>query len=97
VHRKKLKLAMALRGAQKHYRLVDIRRRHFNEPARLCGLGRDMDAIIDDVVERTPHVIDTVAAKLPRGFPAQVFDTITKGLRRAADELRALDGLKSHA
>lgn len=87
VHRTKLKLAMALRGAKKHYRLDDVRRRHFNETARRCGIGRDMNAIIDDVVDATPKVIARVEERLPRGFPARVFDTITKGLREGAAQI----------
>jgi serine/threonine-protein kinase HipA len=88
VHRKKLKLAMAMRGTQKHYRIVDIGRRHFDATARLCGLGRDMDAIIEDVVDRTPKVIEDVEARLPKGFPARVFETISAGLRRGAAEMQ---------
>ncbi len=88
VHRKKLKLAMAVRGTQKHYRIADIGRRHFNATARLCGLGKNMDAIIDDVVERTAIVIDEVGARLPKGFPTRVFETTTKGLRGGAEQLR---------
>jgi serine/threonine-protein kinase HipA len=84
VHAKKLKLAMSLRDTHKHYRLVDIDRRHFNATARLCGLGPDMNAIIDDIVEKTPRVIDDVGGRLPKGFPARVFETITKGLRKGA-------------
>jgi serine/threonine-protein kinase HipA len=88
LHRTKLKLAMALRGTKKHYRIVEIERRHFSETARLCGLGTDMDGIIDDVVERTPGVIDDVGARLPKGFPARVFDAITEGLRKGAGQMR---------
>jgi serine/threonine-protein kinase HipA len=88
VHRKKLKLAMALRGTQKHYRIADIRRRHFDATARLCGLGEGMDALVDEIVERTPGVIDEVGARLPRGFPARVFETIAAGLRKGAEEMQ---------
>jgi serine/threonine-protein kinase HipA len=89
VRRKKLKLAMAMRGTQKHDRIADIGRRHFDATARLCGLGRDMGAVIDDVVERTPGVIEEVGARLPKGFPARVFETISTGLRKGAEEMRA--------
>lgn len=88
VHRKKLKLAMALRAAQKHYRVADIGRRHFNATARLCGLGKDMDVIIDDVVERTRAVIAEIGGRLPKGFPTQLFEMITKGLRDGSEQLR---------
>ena len=90
VHRTKLKLAMAVRGTKKHYRIAEIGRRHFEATARSCGLGKGMDAIIDDVVERTPSVIDEVGGRLPRGFPMRVFETISKGVRDAARQLRAV-------
>ena len=93
IHPKKLKLAMALRGTDKHYRIDPTDRRHFNETARRCGLGKDMEAIIDDVVERTPRVIDDVGAKLPKNFPMRLFEVITKGAARAAIQLaRRRDG-----
>ncbi|MEZ4222341.1 MAG: type II toxin-antitoxin system HipA family toxin [Polyangiaceae bacterium] len=86
IHSKKMKLAMALRGKGKHYRIDAIRRRHFNETAKRCGLV-DMDAIIDDVVEKTPAVVDTVARLLPKAFPPALFETVTNGLRRSAEQL----------
>jgi serine/threonine-protein kinase HipA len=79
---------MALRGAQKHYRIVDIHRRHFDETARLCDPGMNMDAVIDDIVESTPRVIDDVGGRLPRGFPMGVFDVVTSNAAKAAVALR---------
>lgn len=90
IHPKKIKLAMALRGTKKHYRIAEVQRRHFNETARRCGLGPDMEPIIADVVTRTPAVIDKVGAALPAGFPEEVFSAITEGLRNAAHELEAM-------
>jgi serine/threonine-protein kinase HipA len=87
LHPKKLKLAMALRGKNKHYRLVDIRRPHFTETAKLCGLGGDMGHIIDEVVASTPAIIDKVGAMLPRGFPEALFASVTTGLMKAANEI----------
>ncbi|MBN2193899.1 MAG: type II toxin-antitoxin system HipA family toxin [Polyangiaceae bacterium] len=89
IHPKKLKLAMALLGANKHYRVAEIERRHFATTAKRCGLGGDMDAIIDEVVERAPSVIDAVGTGLPEGFPGKVFESITKGLAGAAKEMAA--------
>jgi serine/threonine-protein kinase HipA len=48
----KLRLAMALRGKNTHYRLRDIQRRHFNDTAQKCGLGPDMEPVIDEVLSR---------------------------------------------
>ena len=54
IHPKKLKLAMALRGESKHYRVEEITRRHFNATARRCGLGAGMESVIDDIIAGTP-------------------------------------------
>jgi serine/threonine-protein kinase HipA len=87
LHPKKLKLAMALRAKSPHYRLSEITRRHFDVAAQSCGLGSDMEAIIDEVVAATPQVIDRVAGSLPSNFPGRLFDVITQGLRRSAKQL----------
>ena len=82
-----LKLAMAVRGTSKHYRIAEIQRRHFNATARASGLAADMEAIIADVLGNTDSVIDSVGAALPDTFPPALFDAITKGLRGAARQL----------
>jgi serine/threonine-protein kinase HipA len=87
LHPKKLKLAMALRATSAHYRLSEITRRHFNFAAQRCGLGADMEPIIGDVIAATPRVIERVAQSLPPGFPARLFDVITRGLGNAAQQL----------
>jgi serine/threonine-protein kinase HipA len=90
IHRQKLKLAMALRGTSKHYRIHEITRRHFNRTAQKCGLGRDMEPIISEVIGKTPGVIESVAANLPKSFPAKLFDSVTTNLRRAAKQIESM-------
>jgi serine/threonine-protein kinase HipA len=87
LHPKKLKLAMASRGKNKHYRIAEVGRRHFNTTAQACGLGPNMDAIIDEVIAATPLVVEGVGARLPAGFPSEVFESITAGLQAAARNL----------
>ncbi len=89
IHPSKLKLAMAVRGKRKHYRVSEIRREHFDATARLCGLGPDMKPLIANIIERTSPVIERVGAELPEGFPQQIFDSVTTGLERAARQLAA--------
>jgi serine/threonine-protein kinase HipA len=85
MHLKKLKLAMSLRGPKgRHYSVAQMDRRLFNLTARQCGLGPDMESIIQDVVLATPSVIEKVHARLPNEFPGDLFDAVTTGLRKAA-------------
>jgi serine/threonine-protein kinase HipA len=89
IHPKKLKLAMALLGTNKHYRVAEMDRRRFNVTAQRCGLGSDMEAIIADVIAKTPSAIATVEAELPAAFPAKVFDAVTGGLKKAVKQICA--------
>jgi serine/threonine-protein kinase HipA len=88
IHRSKLKLAMALHGKNKHYRVDEIRRDHFIATAHRCGLGSAMESVIMDTIERTPRVIEQVSAGLPPGFPQRLFDSVSAGLRKSALALR---------
>lgn len=92
LHEKKLKLAMAVRGKRKHYGITEIRREHFNATARACGLGPDMNDLIDQTVEATAGVVERVGRALPEGFPSNVFDAISAGLTRASRALGASRG-----
>ncbi len=87
---KKLKLAMALRGDTTHYHITEIQRRHFNMTAKHCGLGNDMEAIITDVIGKTPSVIKKVESKLPSDFPGDLVDSIMAGLKRSARRIETM-------
>ncbi|MHB1085039.1 MAG: HipA domain-containing protein [Thiobacillus sp.] len=86
----KLKMAMAVRGNKPHYRIKDIQRRHFNATAQQCGIGQDMEAIIEEVLAEAPRVVQHVGANLPAGFPEDVFESITQGLIQSARRLQDL-------
>lgn len=86
----KAKLAMAVWGKNRHYHLKDIQRRHFNSMAPRCGLGKDVETLIQRLITQTPRVLETVNAELPQGFPAQVAQTILGQLERAAQRLAAM-------
>lgn len=83
----RLRLAMAVKGKNTHYRLKDIQRKHFNHTARLCGWGVDMEDLIGEVLESLPTVWDTAGDGLPTGFPEDVFSTIRAGMLEAANRL----------
>ena len=88
IPRQKLKMAMAVEGKNRHYLWDGIRARHWIETARRCGIA-DMEAIIADLVSRTPAVIEQVQSAIPKGFPAQIADTILDGVRASSERLKA--------
>ncbi|MBH9642557.1 type II toxin-antitoxin system HipA family toxin [Burkholderia vietnamiensis] len=86
----KAKLAMAVHGKRKHYAMRDITRRHFTAMAEYCLLGDIATPIVERLVAMTPHVIESVGAALPAGFPARIAERILGGLRFAAQRLADL-------
>jgi serine/threonine-protein kinase HipA len=89
----RVKLAMALRCTNAHWRMRDILRRHWQEVGRRKGIvsaaGQGVDWLIQDVIDRTPAALDAVAARLPPGFPAHVADSILGGIKTAVGKLDA--------
>jgi serine/threonine-protein kinase HipA len=84
----KTTLAMGIRGDKNmHYRLQEIQRRHWHATARRNGLADGGEQIINELVARTPGVIDAVSAQLPANFPASVAGAIVDGLQSAANRL----------
>lgn len=84
------KLAMSVKGRNRHYLLKDIQRRHFNAMAPRCFYGESAEPLVQTIIERTPGVIDRVNARLPLGFPQRVADGILHGLRNAVDAMAAM-------
>jgi serine/threonine-protein kinase HipA len=84
------KLAMSVRGKNKHYLLKDIQRRHFNAMAALSGVGETAEPLINEVLAATPAVIASVQKDLPPGFPQHVLDAILQGLMKSAQQLEAM-------
>ena len=85
-----IKLAMALLGKNRHYLAHTIQRRHFNSTARQLGVGADVEALLEDLVSRTPGVIAEVQRQLPPGFSQKVADSVLGGLAQSARRLEAM-------
>jgi len=84
------KLAMSVRGKNKHYLLKSIQRRHFNATARQFGLDETAEPVIRDILAATPVVIESVQKDLPKDFPQNVLDAILQGLLKSAEQLRGM-------
>jgi serine/threonine-protein kinase HipA len=83
-------LAMALLGKNRHYRIRDIRRRHFNSTAKLVGYADSAEPIVQRVIERTPAAIAQVRAELPSDINPKVVDAILAGVEKAALSLQSM-------
>ena len=83
----KVRMAMAVRGKSKHYKLADIRRKHFSETAARIGIGKEAERLLTQIREQTPAVISAVQEELPRDFPAEVLDPILAGIKKQATML----------
>ena len=75
----KVKLAMAVRTKDAHYRMAHIQRRHWNGVAKANGMGEDFEPVIEQFITRTPVVLEAVAARLPAGFPIAASEPIFNG------------------
>lgn len=83
-------LAMSLRGKNRHRKLLGIRRRHWNETARKCGIPVGAEPWIEEILAQIEPAIAQVKQILPSTFPGQVSDQIFDGLRSAGARLAAM-------
>lgn len=77
-----LRMAMAVLGSTNYYDMRQIRKRHWINHAKLAGLGESSAAaILDEVLDTVPRVIEQAQNLLPNGFPDDLAESITCGLR----------------
>jgi serine/threonine-protein kinase HipA len=76
----KVKLAMAVRAKNAHYRMAQIQRRHWNGVAKANGMGENFEPVIEQFITQTPRVLEAVSARLPAGFPTVASEPIFNGL-----------------
>jgi serine/threonine-protein kinase HipA len=81
-------MAMAVQGKKRHYRWKEICARHWVETAKRCGFG-EMKSVVEDVIARTPAVIEQVRKLIPPAFPSDIADSILQGISARARQLSA--------
>jgi serine/threonine-protein kinase HipA len=84
---KKVKLAMAAEGKNRHYVWDSILYRHWKETARRCGMTAAFESLAAELIETTSQAIDTVSARLPKNFPDGLATSILDGLKTASARL----------
>lgn len=84
-----------MRSKNVHWKVRDMKRRHWESIGKSFGIfapdGRPVGAVINDLIERTPRVIQVVSAQLPSNFPPDLADSILEGLRAASQRLAQSD------
>lgn len=69
----KCKLAMAVRGSSNYYQIYRIQRRHWIRHGEITGLSKQQtEAMIEEIIARTPGVIERVSGLLPDQFPSSL-------------------------
>lgn len=84
----KVRLAMALLGASKHYRMHDIQVRHFETTARVIGYPGEVRALLEEVAGQADHALASAITDLPFDFSERVFKAVTEGMRAAIVTLK---------
>jgi len=80
---KKIKMAMALSGKNRHYHWDKIRSRHFMGTAKQAGFNeKTAKVIMDEMMGMVDEVIEKVESQLPADFPEEISATTIDGMRR---------------
>lgn len=82
------KMAMSLKGKNRHYRWSRIAPRHFVSTAHDVGFSRERTlVIIQGLLEQASAAMSRVEAQLPKNFPSSVSGPILEGLSRQLKRL----------
>lgn len=88
------KLAMAMPAKSNHYKLAEIRVRHWKDLA--ATYGEEVWPRMVEMVQNVGAVLDAVEEQLPPNFPAQTKDKIFAGIRTHGEkflrEMAAMQG-----
>lgn len=84
----KCKLAMAVRGSTNYYLINRIQRRHWLKHGELTGLSKQqVEMMIEEIISRTPDVIERVNGLLPSLFPQELAESVFEGIKQQCRRL----------
>jgi len=84
----KLTMAMSVVGKNRHNKWAYITPSDWLTTASKCRAQGDIEKILQELIEATPKMIETVSSELPNGFPSRVSEPIFEGIQRAVERLR---------
>ncbi|MFN6339494.1 MAG: type II toxin-antitoxin system HipA family toxin [Cyanobacteriota bacterium] len=83
-----LRLAMTWDGSKSRTsKPMQVQLRHLISTASRMGLAAEAEALVANLVARTPEVIATMEQELPSGFPEPLAGAILAGLQGSAERL----------
>lgn len=86
------KLAMALHSKNAHYKLREIRARHWQNLAHGCGVQDAWEQMLQ-MVRGVDAALERVQCRLPTGFPIHIWDAVQVGMKRYTNQfLSEADG-----
>jgi len=78
---KKIKMAMALVGKNRHYHWYSIQPRHFLSTAESIGFNTETaSALFNEMIDRIDDVVNRVESQLPEQFPESVASSTFEGI-----------------
>lgn len=84
----KLTMAMSVVGKNRHNKWAYITASDWLTTASKCRAQGDIEKILQELIEATPKMIETVSSELPDGFPSTISEPIFEGIQRAVERLR---------
>jgi serine/threonine-protein kinase HipA len=87
IERKQMKLAMFL-GDSQHYRLDEIKGRHFIQTTERAGLPASLaKEVLAEVAQTVDAAITILEKQVPRGFPEYIHEAVKAGLTKRLKNL----------
>ena len=97
IERKHMKLSMSV-GTNRHYRIGEIRGRHFVQTGKAAGLAEAVVlAAIEEMADTAQRALQKVERALPGNFPPSLHASVSKGVMDRLDLLLVRAGGKSGA
>ena len=87
---KKVKMAMAVIGKNRHYKLSEIKARHFWETGKLCRIPKkEIIKIFNEIVGKSEKLADFAKDNLNNDFPKDISEPILQNIMQKAKELKS--------
>lgn len=84
LYRRGIKMAMSLKGANRHYEWERMQIRHWLSTAKTCKFPEEaMTSTIQNVLANMEQVIARVESVLPKNFPSDLAESVFEGMREA--------------